>query len=164
MHGQACLKTPQHPTCSHTKEGTKPAGKIYVIDLKPIMGADWRVSLPLPRKTWAQLPCVCMHTALLLLASSLKFACCWRCDVKTVDASATHVQDLQGTCAILKSSGCQWIARAAAHCAHTHLNTSVKKDKCLKLLQHCGEENKETQSRPNWTYTCAMYNSALQLI
>lgn len=43
VHGQACLKTPQHPTCSHTKEGTKPAGKIYVIDLKPIMGVDWRV-------------------------------------------------------------------------------------------------------------------------
>ena len=43
VHGQACLKSPQHPTCSHTREGVKPAGKIYVVDLKPIMGADWRV-------------------------------------------------------------------------------------------------------------------------
>jgi hypothetical protein len=46
VHGQACLKSPQHPTCSHTREGVKPAGKNYVVDLKPIMGADWRVRRP----------------------------------------------------------------------------------------------------------------------
>ncbi|BDA42979.1 Vacuolar protein sorting/targeting protein 10 [Coccomyxa sp. Obi] len=53
VHGQACLKTPQHPTCSHTKEGTKPAGKIYVIDLKPIMGADWRDCGEDDYETWS---------------------------------------------------------------------------------------------------------------
>ena len=43
VHGQACLKTPAHPSCTHTKEGTKPGGKIYVVDLKPVLGSDWRV-------------------------------------------------------------------------------------------------------------------------
>ncbi|CAL5221253.1 g3408 [Coccomyxa viridis] len=42
VHGQACLTTPAHPTCTHTKEGTKPVGKIYVVDLKPVLGSDWR--------------------------------------------------------------------------------------------------------------------------
>ena len=49
VHGQACLRSPQNPTCSHTKEGVKPAGKIYVVDLKPILGSDWRVrGAPVP--------------------------------------------------------------------------------------------------------------------
>lgn len=43
VHGQACLHSPAHPTCTHTKEGVKPAGKSYVVDLKPILGSDWRV-------------------------------------------------------------------------------------------------------------------------
>lgn len=43
VHGQACLTTPAHPTCTHSKEGTKPVGKIYVVDLKPVLGSDWRV-------------------------------------------------------------------------------------------------------------------------
>ena len=43
VHGQACLTTPAHPSCTHSKEGTKPVGKIYVVDLKPVLGSDWRV-------------------------------------------------------------------------------------------------------------------------
>ena len=46
VHGQACLHSPAHPTCTHTKEGVKPTGKSYVVDLKPILGSDWRVRTP----------------------------------------------------------------------------------------------------------------------
>jgi hypothetical protein len=54
VHGQACLHSPAHPTCTHTKEGVKPAGKSYVVDLKPILGSDWRVLLQ-------SLHLLCMH-------------------------------------------------------------------------------------------------------
>ena len=58
VHGQACLHSPTHPTCTHTKEGVKPAGKSYVVDLKPILGSDWRV-LPSPTQSCSNFSCCC---------------------------------------------------------------------------------------------------------
>ncbi|KAK9828958.1 hypothetical protein WJX72_003046 [[Myrmecia] bisecta] len=42
VHGEACLKTSEHPTCSYTMSGQPPVGKAYVIDLKQVMGDDWK--------------------------------------------------------------------------------------------------------------------------
>ena len=46
VHGKACEKRPEHPTCTHTLSGANPAGRMYILDFRPLMGTDWRVRLP----------------------------------------------------------------------------------------------------------------------
>ena len=40
VHGQACRKTTEHPTCTHDKPGQMPEGRIYVVDITDLMGSD----------------------------------------------------------------------------------------------------------------------------
>ena len=43
VHGKACRKGEQHPTCTHDNDFTDPAGKLYSIDIQAILGDDFRV-------------------------------------------------------------------------------------------------------------------------
>ena len=43
MFGTACEKKEAHPTCTRETGGQSPAGKMYVIDVKDIMGSDFQV-------------------------------------------------------------------------------------------------------------------------
>ena len=45
VHGKACEKRPEHQTCTHTRSGANPAGRMYILDFRPLMGTDWRVRL-----------------------------------------------------------------------------------------------------------------------
>lgn len=45
VHGKACEKRPEHPTCTHTRSDANPAGRMYILDFRPLMGTDWRVRL-----------------------------------------------------------------------------------------------------------------------
>ena len=44
VHGAACRPTERYPTCTHT-QGRMPAGKMYLLDIKAILGSDFRVRL-----------------------------------------------------------------------------------------------------------------------
>jgi hypothetical protein len=44
VHGQACVKTQARQQCSFTGGGTPPA-KMFMIDVKDLMQADWRVGI-----------------------------------------------------------------------------------------------------------------------
>ena len=43
VHGKACRKSEQHPTCTHDSDFAEPAGKLYSIDIQAILGNDFRV-------------------------------------------------------------------------------------------------------------------------
>lgn len=43
VHGKACKKTIDQPTCSASGQDDVPPGRMYVIDIRDIMGADWKV-------------------------------------------------------------------------------------------------------------------------
>ncbi len=45
VHGKACEKRPENPTCSHVRADAYPSGKMYIVDMRAIMGMDWRVRL-----------------------------------------------------------------------------------------------------------------------
>ena len=42
VHGAACRPTERYPTCTYT-QGRMPAGKMYLLDIKTILGSDFRV-------------------------------------------------------------------------------------------------------------------------
>lgn len=44
IHGQACLRSSTKPNCSFTGGGAPPA-KLYALDVKELMGGDWRVGV-----------------------------------------------------------------------------------------------------------------------
>jgi len=42
VHGQACLKTTTRPKCSF-EGGSAPPAKLFVINIKELIGSEWRV-------------------------------------------------------------------------------------------------------------------------
>lgn len=43
IHGQACVISAAHPSCTHdSTSGNPPAGKLYTVDISDVMGADLR--------------------------------------------------------------------------------------------------------------------------
>eukprot|EP00884_Botryococcus_braunii_P007264 jgi/Botrbrau1/16539/Bobra.0327s0006.1 len=42
VHGKACKQTPDQPTCSGSGQDDVPPGRMYVIDIKDVMGVDWK--------------------------------------------------------------------------------------------------------------------------
>ena len=59
VHGEACARSAANPTCTHDKEGQIPAGKLYVVDVKAVMGTDW---------------VVCMHHRIIITESDERMA------------------------------------------------------------------------------------------
>ena len=42
VHGEACRKDQQHPTCSQDRYSSN-QGRMFSLDIKGVMGNDWRV-------------------------------------------------------------------------------------------------------------------------
>ena len=43
VHGSACQQSEAYPTCSHTASYSMPAGKMYVLDMRELLGNDFQV-------------------------------------------------------------------------------------------------------------------------
>lgn len=65
VHGAACLKSTTKPNCTFTGGGAPPA-KMFVIDVKDLLGSDWRVG-----------GCACMYRTFDLKTAFVALpACC----------------------------------------------------------------------------------------
>ncbi|KAK9845742.1 hypothetical protein WJX81_001203 [Elliptochloris bilobata] len=58
VHGKACEKRPEHPTCTHTRTDANPVGKMYIVDFRPVMGTDWRDCSDADYEQWTNGPCL----------------------------------------------------------------------------------------------------------
>lgn len=80
VHGQACLKSTTRPNCTFTGGATLP-GRMFPIDVRDLLGSDWRVSASAaPAHTQS---CECAARAVratcpLLAANSVCACCCGR--------------------------------------------------------------------------------------
>lgn len=43
VHGKACKKSDEKPRCSAIGQDDVPPGRMYVVDIRDLMGVDWKV-------------------------------------------------------------------------------------------------------------------------
>lgn len=55
VHGQACLKSTTHPNCTFMG-GSTPPGRMFAIDVRDLLGSDWRVRRVQPRAGNGRMP------------------------------------------------------------------------------------------------------------